>query len=169
MEGPILECYTDDVLKELTAAIADPPEVCSNTCSDNPPTQDRTKPGKGVKRDMSEDMPTICDPHLSARDWAERTWNDMLKSVHTDIQPPPAAERLPVWSADLCWRCGRTGHQRQKCKRPRILFCSRCGRTGRMSRSCRCSPTPRRGQQLQQPKKMVDRAIQCNLISAGKL
>lgn len=68
---------------------------------------------------------------------------------------------------DTCWRCGDSGHQRQSCRRPPILFCSRCGQVGVMSKRCQCGPSYERPEgsrgRINKPLKTrtTSRSVQC--------
>ncbi|CAH1107054.1 unnamed protein product [Psylliodes chrysocephalus] len=54
-----------------------------------------------------------------------------------EFSPSPGCQFLRI-GLDICWRYGGTGHHRNVCTRPPILFCSRCGQIGVMSRNCPC-------------------------------
>lgn len=81
-----------------------------------------------------------CDPETSTTDvlmWDPFS-DDQAASTTTG---PPAPNSNPLFltvTEDTCWKCGKTGHQRQSCQGPPMLFCSGCGKVGVKSVSCVC-------------------------------
>lgn len=104
-------------------------------------------------------------------------FTDPFGSSTQDIYPVP--ETIRRWRAEnqavtpkfitltseTCWRCGGTGHQRDSCTRPSIIFCSRCGKVGTLSRRCQCVSTHARARVTSSTRttstRTVSRATQC--------
>lgn len=55
-----------------------------------------------------------------------------FKATPVTLQMPGTEES----SRKLCWRCGKLGHRRTKCRGTPVLFCSGCKTIGVKSRDC---------------------------------
>ena len=52
-------------------------------------------------------------------------------------QNRPARLHVP-FDPNVCWRCGETGHYRNRCTGQPRIFCSRCGKPDTLSKNCPC-------------------------------
>lgn len=71
-------------------------------------------------------------PYTGPKPWT------LLKAEAEARKAKTGPKFIPI-SDDLCWRCGKQGHRRDRCINRKLLFCSRCGKVGMMSRTCKCN------------------------------
>lgn len=140
MDSPVLSISTSplpsdiDLIKALSEAIG--PE--SGT-GELPSLEETTATPRVTDIATSSELFTYT--HNDTADPFGPTVAEHLHPVPLTIQRWRAEQRAKAFvniSADTCWRCGKTGHQRGTCPNMALMFCSRCGRIGTLSRDCTC-------------------------------
>jgi len=123
MDSPVLELYCSSPLVQVktvkTATVSDRIEELPYWDPFDYPDGPPKPPGLEVKKPR-----TLTHRNVAVQ--TERPSNVPVMPNYLPIVP------------DQCWRCGHSGHSRETCRRPPILFCSRCGKVGIQSRECRC-------------------------------